>query len=277
MYRLFELHRQEKGEAAKRAVNAMISEPKSLVFNATFVDIYRTFIRAENWSDDNIIDSFTFAAIKKAPAEIKFDNLIRPLEFEIAVVLFDCRKATLLCSKVMTIDVEIHIRHGFLHLRGVCWLVSDQIISEAPPGRPVLEFPGLNARDILDSAAEKYSGIVKVPKILSKNSEPKAKVVKILKGVYHSGNGVDGADFNDEDGWIDLGPEDPGKRHNGLDSKVSEANSNGMSSCVQVRLRKILTEFENIIKMNLYKGDPADIALPKVNLNPGATSISSKQ
>lgn len=65
-------------------------------------------------------------------------------------------------TMVSNVDTELHILRGSaLTLRVIRWLVPDQTVSEPSLGRPVLEFLGLNTRDILAAAAEKHSGVGK--------------------------------------------------------------------------------------------------------------------
>lgn len=107
-------------------------------------------------------------------------------------------------------NTELHIRHGTaLTLRNVRWLVTDQTVGEPLLGRPVLEELGLNTRNTLAAAAEKYSGVVDMHGILYNKQEPKGKVAHILEGVYQYEGGADDADLDDNDGWLDLGREDP--------------------------------------------------------------------
>lgn len=183
-----------------------------------------------------------------------------------------------ICTKVLTIDTELHIRHGSaLTLRRVRWLVTDQTVGELLLGRPVLKKLGLNTRDILAAAAEKHSGVVDLYDVLYSKPEPKGKVSRILEGFYHSHGGADDADLDDKDGWLDLRPEDPAEKRKVLDRKLDEARSCGMSDKGLEKLRKLLIEFDDVNKTKLDRGEPADIAPLKVTLKKDAIPVRSKK
>lgn len=49
------------------------------------------------------------------------------------------KPAFMTCKKQITIDTELHIRHGSpFPLRGVLWQVTDQTVRKPLLGRPVL-------------------------------------------------------------------------------------------------------------------------------------------
>lgn len=164
-----------------------------------------------------------------------------------------------------------------LHLRYVVFagLVTDQAVGEPLLGRPVLEFLELNTRDILAAAAEKHSGVVDITEYF--NATPKGKVARILDGVYHSEGGADDADLDEADGWLDLGPEDPNEKREVLKNKIDEARVQGMSFKGLEQLKKLLTEFGDVIKTKMDEGEPADIPPMRVNLKPNAIPVRSKQ
>lgn len=216
--------------------------------------------------------------MKKAGVDYTVQDLLRPRQFEMAAYLPDGNQASITCIKVLTVDTELHIRHGpALTLRGVRWLITDQTVGEPLLGRPVLEFLGLNTRDILAAAAEKYSGVVDIPDILDAIPEPKGKVSRILEGVYHADGGVDDDDLDEDDDWIDLGPEDAEENYKVLESKMKEAKKYGMSDKGVKNLKHLLVEFDDVIKTKLDAGPPAVIAPLKVNLKPDSVTVRSKQ
>ena len=59
------------------------------------------------------------------------------------------------------------------------------------------------------AAAEKYSGVVSISDVLNVAAVPTGSVAKILEEVFHSDEGADDADLDNDDGWIDLGTENP--------------------------------------------------------------------
>lgn len=98
-----------------------------------------------------------------------------------------------------------------------------------------------------------------------------------MEGVYHSDGGSNDADLDDEDGWIDLGPEDADDKSKSLNTKLDEAKQHGMSEDRLKELKNLLIEYGNVIKTKLDAGTPADIAPLKVNLKPDSIPVRTKQ
>ena len=190
----------------------------------------------------------------------------------------DGQPATLTFKQVVTVDTELYIRHGTaLTLRGMKWLVTDQTVGDPLLGRPVLEALGLNTRNILAAAAVKQSGEVDVPSLFDSTPTPSGKVARILEGVFHANGGADDADLNEEDGWLDMSPEDPTEKSKVQEKKIDEASKNGISDEGKEELKSLLLEFQDNVKLKLNAEEPADIEPMRVNLNPGATPVRAKQ
>lgn len=129
--KLFDEHRSKKGNGAKRTTDAHDTTSKSVIFNATFGGHYRSTICADNCSDDNILDTHMLSEFKRSGVDHVTENLPRPRHFDMAASLPDGRPASLICHKIVTVDTELHIRHGSaLVLRGVRWLITDQAVGE---------------------------------------------------------------------------------------------------------------------------------------------------
>lgn len=95
---------------------------------------------------------------------------------------------------MLTIGTELHIRHGpALEMHGMRCIVTDHIVRNPLLGRPILETLGLNTRDIMVAAPEKYSGVVDVHDLLNPKHELKGKDARILEGLLHSSCGSDDA------------------------------------------------------------------------------------
>ena len=278
--RLFEEHRRMKKEGAKRAVDKRNEKSTSVVFTATFGECHRATICADTCSDDNILDQHMLLEFKKAGVEHSVEDLPRPRTFNMAAKLSDGKSAALTCKQIVTVDTELHIRHGSaLTLRGVRWLVTDQTVGDPLMGRPLLEVLGLNTRDILAAAAEKHSGAVDVSTLFATAPEhsPSGKVARILEGVYHADGGADDADLDEDDGWLDMGPEDPSEKEEVLKRKVKEAHAKGMTDKGRRELEKLLREFGDVIKLKLDATKPADIQPLRVNLKLDAVPVRAKQ
>ena len=167
------------------------------------------------------------AKLKKAAVDHSVEYHPGPRSFDMAACTPDGKRAKLVCTRALVVDAELHIRHRTaLVLRGVRWLVTDQAVGEPLLGRPLLEALGLNARSILAAAAEKHSGVVDMSTLFGTDPE-EGRISRVLEGVYHADGGADDADLDDNDGWLDLGPEDRAAKEIVLNQKISEAREAG--------------------------------------------------
>ena len=173
----------------------------------------------------------------------------------------DGTAATIMCDKAVTIDTQLHIRHGSaLVLRGLRWLVTSQCVGEPLLGRPLLEALGLDCHKVLASAADRHGGSVNVSTLVGNQADfGPGRIGRVLDGIFHADGGADDADLDDDDGWPDLGPEDPSEKEKVLKAKLEQAKEQGMSSAGCQVLENLLREFGDIIKMKLDAGDPAYI------------------
>jgi len=267
-----------KGKAAKRVLEPLL-EKSGVLFSATFGRKLRRTICADIGADANIIGDAMLTDFKKAGVDFTVEDLPVKSVFDMAASLPNGKPASLICDKAVVIDTELHIRHGSaLILRGVRWLVTNQSVGEPLLGRPLLEALGLNTREILSAAAEKHSGVVDVSALMEYDSKPPTgRVARILEGVYHATGGVDDTDLDEEDSWLDLGPEDSEEKGRILAEKLKEAEENGLSAEGIISLEKMLCEFGDIIKLKLDGGPPADIEPLKIHLKPDAIPIRTKQ
>lgn len=103
------------------------------------------------------------------------------------------------------------------------------------------------------------------------------KVVGPHEDTFHADGGADQADLNDEDGWIDLGPDDPVEKYCIHTAKLHEARNEGMYEKIVKALEKLLTEFGDVVKLKLNDGEPADAEPLKIQFKPDAVPVRAKQ
>ena len=99
---------------------------------------------------------------------------------------------------------------------------------------------------------------------------------RVLEGVFHADGGVDDADMDDYDGWVELGPEEPEEMKRILEEKMEEAKINKLSTEGQGTLRSFLVEFGDVIKLKLDVGHPVKIEPLQVKLLPNAVPLRAK-
>ena len=192
----------------------------------------------------------------------------------------DGKRAKLVCTRALIVDAELHIRHGTaLVLRGVRWLVTDQAVGEPLLGRPLLEALGLNASNFLSAAAGKHSVVVDMSTLFGTDPEvaQEGRISRVLKDVYHADGGAADAELDDNDGWLDLGPENRAEREIVLNQKISEARETVISGKGAKSFEKHLLEYDDVIKLKFDCGALVDSEQLRINLKPGANSVRAKQ
>ena len=96
-------------------------------------------------------------------------------------------------------------------------------------GRPVLQALGLDVRTILAAAVDRFHGFFDVSTLYGPNDRATVTVARLFQGIYHSNGGIDEQDLTDDDGWLDMGPENPQEKKSIIDSKIKTSINNGIS------------------------------------------------
>ncbi len=112
------------------------------------------------------------------------------------------------CDREVTVSIELRIRHGkSLNIRNVVWMgaISQVPVPEPLLGRPLLEALGLDTKETLAAACDKYEGSVDAKEIMNELAYANGSIARILDtGIYHSDNAVEEDGTEDID-WLDLG------------------------------------------------------------------------
>ena len=186
----------------------------------------------------------------------------------------------------MELDVELRIRHGSkLLLRKVTWKVVEEEIEYYILGRPLLEALGINARDFLEQASDKFSGFINIDSLLKSAEEntsefgPKtmASVMNATQmDIYHS-QGIDEEDHLEEtDIYNDLGDDTEEDLDDALMNMVQEAKGNGLSEKGCQKLERLLVSFTKIFKIRLGMSNPTDVAPMKIEPEKDARPVRVK-
>lgn len=179
----------------------------------------------------------------------------------------------------LAIDIDLHIRHDSgLVLRNLRWLVTPQAVEEPLLSRPLLEALGFDCHRVMRAAADRLGGSVDVCTLAVNEADfGTGRIGRIVDGVFHADGGTGDADLDDDDGWLDLGPEDPAEKERVIHAKLKEAKHQGMSDHGRAELEKLLREYSDNIKLKLDAGQPADIETLKVTLKPDAIPVRATQ
>lgn len=201
------------------------------MFTAVFGSQYRDRICADNGADRNIHDKDTLRGIEAAGVDVAVQSLNQPLVFDMAAVNADGGRAKLICTKTVSIDTEIHIRHGcMLRLRNLKWIVTEQRVCDQLIGRPVLKALGTNTWDLLAAAEDQFCGSVDADRVMGSFAESgDGRMSRVMEGVFHADGGDDVEEHLDESReWCDIVRETEEEWDNALKTKLSVAERNGL-------------------------------------------------
>lgn len=229
--KLFEDLRKQKKEGVKRTTPAADKEAQSsVIFNATLDDKVRTTVCADICSAVTLMNAKMLVKIQKASTNIKVEKLPTQKTFNMVARNSDGSRTTISCGKAVTLDTDLHIRHGSaLILRSLRWLVTPKAVQEPLLGRPVLESLGLDCHKVLAAVVDRHGGAIDVSTLVGNESDFSPGCIgRVLDGFFFSDGGADDTDLDEDDGWLDLGPEDSVKKERVLKSKLQEAKDHGI-------------------------------------------------
>lgn len=170
-----QVKKEQKAQGFKTGANnkkcpKRSSEPgeSSIVFRAVLCELHHETVCDDNGADGNIMDEATLRWITSTGTHVDVRKLPHPPVFDMTAVNPNGAKATMVCKEEVSIDIELHIRHGTaLNMRNLKWLITAQHLSEPLLGRPILEALELNTRDLLTSAFDRLAGNANTESLVS--------------------------------------------------------------------------------------------------------------
>ncbi|CAN8075453.1 unnamed protein product, partial [Agarophyton chilense] len=182
------------------------AKDSTVLFTATLDEKFRTTVCADIGSAATLMDTSTLERARKAGVDASVVKLVPPRKFEMAAKNPGGSPTIIECTHAATIDTELHIRHGSaLVLRNLRWLVTPQIVDEPLLSRPLLGALGFDCQKVMQAAADRFGGSVDVSSILGNKCDfGTSRIGRIIDGVYHADGGIEDADLNADDGWLDL-------------------------------------------------------------------------
>lgn len=270
--------KKDDAGAAKRA-RTLNTERTSVVFAATYGTRTRDILVADMGSDGCIMGQDLLTRIQNDGGLVQVQELAKPVLFNLAVQsLKSGEEAKIVCDKVATMTVELHIRHGTtLVLRNLKWFVTKQPCNEPLLSRQVLETLGLNTEEILASAADRHSGEIDMSHCGTDTESIRGKVARIVEeGVYHADAGVD--DMEEEASeWVYFGEDGRAEKAQAVQQCVGDAVDNGISPEGSKNLKNLLHEYDDVLRIRLGPGPPAKVEPMKIELIPVARPVRAKQ
>lgn len=273
-------HRVRKNDGtASPSVSIGKNPQSSILFTAVFGSKYRNQVCADNGADTNILDNATLRRIMASGVDLEVETLAQARVFDMAAVNADGASARLTCKHSVSIDTELHIRHGStLRLRNLKWLVTDQRVTDPLLGRPILEALGLNTRELLAAAADQFCGSVDAERLIGAITDTgDGRVSRVMEGVFHADGGEDVEEDQDNDGeWCDIGDETTEEWEEALRGKLKEAEHNGLSPTGKVTLEGMIRQHRSIVRVRYNGGPPARVTPLKLHVKEGVHPVRSK-
>lgn len=176
------------------------------------------------------------------------------------------------CSKKVTLDVYLKIRHGSsLVLRNIEWKVAKEDVSVPIIGRRVLESLGCDNGKMLMAARDKYGEDIDVSHRLPHdgNEEESSGNIAALFGesVFHNSGNVEEDGIITEEVCVDFGDDPPCEVEEALNERIAEAAKNGLSKEREEQLRNITKRNKSVFRLRLGSGGPAKITPMKIRLD----------
>lgn len=157
--------------------------------------------------------------------------------------------------------VELRIRHGTsLTLRNVTFYVATKHVPDPLLRRPLLVALGVDAKELLAAASDKYSGSVDAEEILQDIEYATGSIAHVVNtsGLYHS-QGAVMEDADDDSPYIELGLDTDTEIQTAFDQLVNDTLKEGISKEGSGELRHMLEEYRDVFRLRLGKDLPAKL------------------
>ena len=278
--RLIMEYKAKNGSAKKISALSTAADADSTKINALFAVLESHVLCADNGSDINLIPSNLLSSLLRKGAMIEVKTLKTPRRYGLAAVTSaDGRELFLECDKVAVMNIKLLIRHGTtLTLRNVPWYVATGYVAEPLLGRPILEELGLNTREMLAAASDRFNGAADVRHLLPMHDYKEGSIARLIQdGIFHSDHGFTNEDGEEEDkSWLDLGEDSELEIRQAFGKILRASSENGLSAKGQKRLSKVLNEYRDVFRLRLGCDPPAKVEPMKIVLTSGAMPVRAK-
>ena len=280
---LLKAYRESK-QAQKVNAKAVRSEKQadtsrdSTLFRACFAHKTESVVCTDIGSDINLLPPTVLFELQNFGAEMTVVKLPKLRSFGLAVENnSDGQKVSIICDKVVTLDVQLFIRHGTsLWLRNITFYVATQHVPEPLLGRPLLYALGMDAEDTLTAASIAHNGSVDVSKLTSASNElPDGSVARVIseQGMFHhSGSFEDAAYDMGQD--TEFGEDTKEDIDHPFASLVASATENGCPDAPA--LRALLEKHRPVFRCKLGNDPTALVEPMKIELLPESKGILAK-
>lgn len=184
------------------------------------------------------------------------------------------------CDRMAVMNTELIIRHEkSLMLRNISWYVTSQPLSEPLLGRPIMEALGINTKELLAAACDRFDGLVDVADILNTDTDTDASIARIrCQWFFHSDRAIgDNLDeLDEEDSCLEFGIDSDETIQQALEKMMQQAVQVGIEKDRSDRLRGILMEYRDIFRLRLGPDPPAKFEPMRIQIKDNARPIITK-
>lgn len=244
---------RKKAKVLKKTV--FVVEENSTRMDATFPETIVRRLCADNGSDINLMPPDLLASLIEKRANIQVTSFKSIRKFGLAASKSeDEQPLYVACDREVEVTTELHIRYGkSLKLRKLKWYVATHDVDEPLLGRPILEALGLNTKELLEAAYDKYGSSVDADAILPPEDYEGSVARLLSSGLYHSNAADEDDSISDlpEDQWIDLGEDTDAEIQEAFKRLISEARGNGLGFDSQARLQAMLNDYRDVFRIRL--------------------------
>lgn len=159
----------------------------STMMGVTFAATVQSKLCTDGGSDINLLPSHFFEDLLGNKAEMKVTKYKSP-----RLYLLAASTKHITCGREVALDRELHIRHGkSLMIRNLRWSVAIEKVKEPLLGRPIQEELGLDVRQVLEAACDRFGGSCNASNLLDAQLYPEGSVARIItNGIYHGDSDI---------------------------------------------------------------------------------------
>lgn len=169
----------------------------------------------------------------------------------------------------MALDVYMTVQHGpKLIMRNMFWKVAEEGIHNTGIEGQVFEFLGIDKREVLLTARDKYGDDIDVMKGLMHDGNEKEKNGTIAalhtESTLHRDGSIEDDGLNKKDAYVDLGDDEQELVEEEVKNRVDETFPSSMYSEGTNQIKQIIEKQKSIFKMRFGSEGPAAITATKI-------------
>lgn len=236
-------------------------------------------LSTDNEGDGNILNKEILSRIGVAEEDLAVESLRTLRILGMAAANADGERERLICKGMVSMDTELHIRHGSsLRLRNLKWLVTEQRVFDPFMGLPVLEALGFNNPDLILATADQFGWSIVTYRIIGSFKESgNGGMSRVMEGVFHAEGGEDVEKDQDNTGeWCDIGEETDQEWEMALTETMDEAEKTWMYPNGKEILETLIIQHLNIVRVKYYGGLPARVPTLQLHIKEGVQTVWAK-